>query len=50
MLQTLIVLFVIAIALVYCLWHFTKIVRGRGDCGCGKGAHCKNRHRPHPDA
>ena len=47
MLQTLIVFFVIAIALIFCLWHYTKIFRGKGDCGCGKGANCKTRNHSH---
>ena len=39
--QTIIVLGIIAVALVYVLRRVIKTGRGKGDCGCGKDCHHK---------
>lgn len=44
MIQTIIVLFIVAVALCFCLWRIVRTFRGQGDCGCGQGRHCKHRH------
>ena len=44
--QTIAVLGIVAVALVYVLRRVIKTTRGRGDCGCGcgKDCKCKNKH------
>lgn len=39
--QTIVVLGIVAVALVYVLRRVIKTVRGKGDCGCGSGKDCK---------
>ena len=39
--QTIVVLGIVAVALVYVLWRIIKTARGKGDCGCGCGKDCK---------
>lgn len=43
--QTIVVLAIVAVALIYVLRRIIKTTRGRGDCGCscscGKDCHCK---------
>lgn len=39
--QTLVVLGIVAVALVYVLRRVIKTARGKGDCGCGCGKDCK---------
>lgn len=38
--QTLLVLAVVAVALVYVLRRVIKTMGGKGDCGCGHGKDC----------
>jgi len=40
--QTILVLAIVAVALVYVLRRVIKTSRGKGDCGCGCGKDCKN--------
>ena len=42
-LETIVVLGIVAVALVYVLWRVIKTTRGKGDCGCGCGKNCKNK-------
>ncbi len=42
--QTIVVLGIVAVALVYVLWRVIKTARGRNDCGCGCGKNCKNKN------
>lgn len=39
--QTLVVLGIVAVALVYVLRRVIKTARGKGDCGCSCGKDCK---------
>ena len=39
--QTIVVLGIVAVALVYVLRRVIKTARGKGDCGCGCGKDCK---------
>ena len=39
--QTIVVLGIVAVALVYVLWRVVKTARGKGDCGCGGGKNCR---------
>ena len=39
--QTLVVLGIMAVALVYVLRRVIKTARSKGDCGCGCGKECK---------
>lgn len=39
--QTLVVLGIVAVALVYVLRRVIKTAGGKGDCGCGCGKDCK---------
>ena len=39
--QTIVVLGIIAVALIYVLRRVIKTIRGEGDCGCGCGKDCK---------
>lgn len=39
--QTLVVLGIVAVALVYVLRRVIKTAPGKGDCGCGCGKDCK---------
>ena len=41
--QTIIVLAIVAAALVFVLRRVMKTGRGKGDCGCGCGKDCKNK-------
>jgi hypothetical protein len=40
--QTILVLAIVAVALVYVLRRVIKTSRGKGDCGCGCSKDCKN--------
>ena len=40
--QTIVVLAIVAAALLYVLRRVIKTTRGHGDCGCGCGKHCKH--------
>ena len=42
--QTIVVLGIVAVALVYVLRRVIKTTRGHGDCGCGKNCKCKTKH------
>ena len=44
--QTIVVLGIVAVALVYVLRRVIKITRGKGDCGCGCGKDCKCKNKP----
>lgn len=44
--QTIVVLGIVAVALVYVLRRVIKITRGKGDCGCGCGKDCKRKNQP----
>ncbi|MBQ9577872.1 MAG: FeoB-associated Cys-rich membrane protein [Muribaculaceae bacterium] len=45
--QTIIVLGIVAVALVYVLRRVIKTTRGKGgDCGCGCGKNCHNKNKP----
>lgn len=39
--QTIAVLAIVALALVYVLRRVIKTMRGKGDCGCGCGKDCQ---------
>jgi hypothetical protein len=39
--QTIVVLGIVAVALVYVLRRIIKTTRGNGDCGCGCGKDCQ---------
>lgn len=41
--QTIVVLGIVAVALVYVLRRVVKMTRGKGDCGCGCGGNCKSK-------
>jgi hypothetical protein len=41
LIQTIVVLAIVAVALVYVLRRVINTTRGRGDCGCGCGKSCK---------
>ena len=45
--QTIVVLGIVAVALVYVLRRVIKTTRGSGDCGCGRGkdCHCKDKKK-----
>ena len=47
--QTIVVLGIVAVALVYVLRRVIKTTRGHGDCGCGcgcgKDCHCKDKKK-----
>jgi hypothetical protein len=45
--QTIVVLGIVAVALVYVLRRVIKTTRGNGDCGCGcgKDCHCKDKKK-----
>ncbi len=45
--QTIVVLGIVAVALVYVLRRVIKTTRGSGDCGCGcgKDCHCKDKKK-----
>lgn len=45
LLETIVVLGIVAIALLYVLWRVVKTARGKGDsgCGCGKNCQCKKK-------
>lgn len=41
--QTIVVLGIVAVALVYVLRRVIKTTRGKGDCGCGCGKNCQHK-------
>ena len=41
--QTIVVLAIVAVALVYVLRRVIKTTRDHGDCGCGCGKDCKHK-------
>ncbi len=41
--QTIVVLGIVAVALVYVLRRVINTTRGKGDCGCGCGKDCKHK-------
>ena len=41
--QTIVVLGIVAVALLYVLRRVIKTTRGKGDCGCGKDCKCNNK-------
>lgn len=41
--QTFVVLAIVAAALVYVLRRVIKMTRGKGDCGCGCGGNCQHK-------
>lgn len=43
--QTIVVLAIVAAALIYVLRRVIKTTRGKGDCGCGCGKNCKSRQK-----
>ncbi len=43
--QTIVVLGIVAVALVYVLRRIIKTTRGKGDCGCGCGKDCKCKNK-----
>lgn len=45
--QTIVVLGIVAVALLYVLRRVAKTSRGKGDCGCGcgKDCDCKNQRK-----
>ena len=44
--ETIVVLGIVAVALVYVLRRVIKASRGKGDCGCGCGKSCKCNQKP----
>jgi len=44
--QTIIVLAIIAIALIYVLRRVINTARGKNDCGCGCGKDCQCKKKP----
>ena len=44
--QTIVVLGIVAVALLYVLRQVIKTTRGKGDCGCGCGKDCKCNNKP----
>ncbi len=44
--ETIVVLCIVAVALVYVLRRVIKTTRGKGDCGCGCGKNCKCDQKP----
>ena len=47
--QLFIVFVILALAIAYTFWRVIRTLRGRGDCGCGRGHKCpyKNQHIDH---
>ena len=43
LIQTIVVLGIVAIALLYVLRRVIRTSRGKGDCGCGCGKDCKHK-------
>ena len=43
--QTIVVLAIVAVALVYVLRRVIKTTRGHGDCGCGCGKNCQHKKK-----
>ena len=41
--QTIVVLGIVAVALLYVLRRVIKTTRGKGDCGCGCGKDCHHK-------
>ena len=41
--QTIVVLAIVAVALVYVLRRVISTIRGKQDCGCGGGKNCKSK-------
>ena len=47
LIQTIVVLGIVAVALVYVLKRVIKMTRGKGgDCGCGCGKDCQCKNKP----
>ena len=44
--ETIVVLGIVAVALMYVLRRVIKTTRGKGDCGCGCGKNCKCKQEP----
>ena len=44
--ETIVVLGIVAVALVYVLRRVIKTSRGKGDCGCGCGKDWQCNHKP----
>lgn len=45
LIQTIVVLGIVAVALVYVLRRVIKTTRGHGDCGCGCGKNCQHKKK-----
>ncbi len=45
LLQTIVVLGIVALALLYVLRRVIKTARGKGDCGCGCGKDCQCKNK-----
>ena len=45
LIQTIVVLGIVAMALVYVLRRVIKTTRGHGDCGCGCGKNCQHKKK-----
>ena len=43
--QTIVVLGIVALALVYVLRRIIRTTRGKGDCGCGCGNQCQHKKK-----
>jgi len=43
--QTILVLGIVAVALIYVLRRVIKTTRSHGDCGCGCGKDCRNKKK-----
>ena len=45
LIETIVVLAIVAVALVYVLRRVIKTTRGHGDCGCGRGKDCHSKDK-----
>lgn len=45
LIQTIVVLGIVAVALVYVLRRVIKTTRGHGNCGCGCGKNCQHKKK-----
>ena len=45
LIQTIVVLGIVAVALVYVLRRVIKTTRGHGDCSCGCGKNCQHKKK-----
>ena len=43
LIETIVVLAIVALALIYVLRRVIKTSRGKGDCGCGCGKDCQHK-------